>query len=236
MELKEIVAPSCKSLFIREFEDMILSGRLKAGDKLPSERDISVQMKIPRSVVSAGLAELEQKGFVTINPRKGTIVADYMRSGNLQTLAAITEFNGGYFDKRTFESIMELRMLIEPYCAYLAAKNRTDADIEHMEEALLKAENASNLDEVLKYRDEFHSGMYCASNNTIFPLIYNAFKEVNHTFAVTVFYTLGMESKSFGIRELLDAIRDRDCERARECKINMDKIVMETLRSKYFSA
>ena len=44
MKFGEIVAPSMKQLFINRIEDLILSGELKPGEKLPSERELADEM------------------------------------------------------------------------------------------------------------------------------------------------------------------------------------------------
>lgn len=40
MRFKEIVAPTIKELFVQQIEKMILSGQLRPGDRIPSERDL----------------------------------------------------------------------------------------------------------------------------------------------------------------------------------------------------
>ena len=55
MKYGEIVAPTIKELFIQRIEDMILSGELKPGDKLPSERELADEMKIGKTIVHEGI-------------------------------------------------------------------------------------------------------------------------------------------------------------------------------------
>ena len=58
MKYGEIVAPTIKELFIQRIEDMILSGELKPGDKLPSERELADEMKIGKTIVHEVIREL----------------------------------------------------------------------------------------------------------------------------------------------------------------------------------
>ena len=51
LEFGQIVAPTIKELFIERIEGMILSGTLKPGDRLPSERELAEQMKISKTIV-----------------------------------------------------------------------------------------------------------------------------------------------------------------------------------------
>ena len=63
--ISKISTPSLKDLFVKELENKILSGELKVGDKLPSERELASSMQVSRAVVNAGIAELEQKVFLS---------------------------------------------------------------------------------------------------------------------------------------------------------------------------
>ena len=65
MKFNQIIAPSMKELFIKEIEALILSGQLKVGEKLPTERELADEMKISRTIVNLGLSELKNKGLST---------------------------------------------------------------------------------------------------------------------------------------------------------------------------
>lgn len=86
MQFQKISTPSLKDLFVKELENKILSGELKVGDKLPSERELASSMQVSRAVVNAGIAELEQKGFLIIKPRIGTFVENFYKNGTLEIL------------------------------------------------------------------------------------------------------------------------------------------------------
>ena len=89
MEFKKLNAPSLKELFVSELQNMILSGKLEIGAKLPPERELANSMHVSRAVVNAGISELEKMGFLVVKPRIGTFVEDYRKNGTLDTLVAI---------------------------------------------------------------------------------------------------------------------------------------------------
>ena len=99
MEFAKLSAPSLKDLFVQQLQGMILSDELPMGTQLPPERELAQQMQVSRAVVNGGLAELAQQGFLEVRPRQGTFVADYRRKGNLSTLIAIMEYQGGVLGK-----------------------------------------------------------------------------------------------------------------------------------------
>lgn len=94
MKFGEIIAPSIKELFIQKIEGMILSGALKPGERLPTERELADEMNISKTIVHEGIRELSRLGFLDVVSRKGVTVADYAQNGNLDTLMAIMKYNG----------------------------------------------------------------------------------------------------------------------------------------------
>ena len=109
MKFGEIVAPSIKELFIQKIEGMILSGALKPGERLPTERELADEMNISKTIVHEGIRELSRLGFLDVVSRKGVTVADYAQNGNLDTLMAIMKYNGGYLNPQTAKSLLDVR-------------------------------------------------------------------------------------------------------------------------------
>ena len=86
MDFRPIVAPSIRELFIQQLEGAILSGQLKPGDRLPTERELADTMHISKTVVHEGLRELHRLGFLDIASRRGVTVADYAQTGSLEKI------------------------------------------------------------------------------------------------------------------------------------------------------
>lgn len=63
MKFGEIIAPSIKELFIQKIEGMILSGALKPGERLPTERELADEMNISKTIVHEGIRELSPSWF-----------------------------------------------------------------------------------------------------------------------------------------------------------------------------
>lgn len=112
MGFQQIQAPTLRELFVDQVIGMIFSGELRVGDRLPSERELSEQMHISRSMVHTGLEDLERMGFVRMEPRRGNYIEDYARHGNFETLMALGKY-GGQFDHAIESSLVEARDAIE---------------------------------------------------------------------------------------------------------------------------
>lgn len=206
MEFKEIVAPTMKELFVDEIEGKIISGELKPGDKLPTERELEKKMKVSKTIIHSGLAELASKGFVEIIPRTGTFVSDYIRKGNLGVLSSIMRFNRGKLDMKTFESLMIFRLNMDQECAALAAINRTDSDLKILSNLYQQIMVCEDYREMVQLKLDFHHAMYCATGNTIYPLVVNSFQQLSYTFNEIVFRHFGYQMGRAYMDELMDAI------------------------------
>lgn len=182
MEFGQIVAPTIKELFVERIEGLIFSGALKPGDKLPSERDLAEQMKISKTIVHLGLEDLARTGFINVTPRRGTVVADFAETGNLETLNAILRYNGGKLDRQMVVSIVELRSAIEGGALIRLGRNHSQQDMEELREMMRQFEEASRLSPdipaVAAALARFHYKICTLSGNQLFPLIMNAFRGV----------------------------------------------------------
>ena len=125
-----ISAPSLTDLFVQQVENMILSGELAVGEQLPPARDLSLRMGVSRTVISAGLVELEKLGFVEVRPRQGVFVCDYRRKGSVETLVAIMRYNGGALRRNEVRSLLEVRDALECLCLRLVLENCGLAELE----------------------------------------------------------------------------------------------------------
>ena len=130
MNFEQLYAPSLKELFVQKLQGMILSVELPMGEKLPSERELCQQMGVSRAVVNGGITELARQGFLEVRPRKGAYVADYRRDGNMETLMAIMDYNGGMLGKEEIRSILEVRWGLEQMTLHRVIDNASDEQLE----------------------------------------------------------------------------------------------------------
>lgn len=178
MEFDKLYAPSLKELFINQLQDRILSGDLPSGTKLPAERELCAQMRVSRAVVNAGIAELARQGFLEVRPRQGTYVADYRRTGNMDTLMAIMRYNGGVLGHDEIRSILEVRWGLEQMAIARAIDYGSDAALEALEAHVnaLGTMPHPSPSQAAEIAFRFHHEMTLCGGNSILPLIYSSFK------------------------------------------------------------
>ena len=215
--LQPLKADSLKDVFVERFEELILSGKISIGQKLPSERELAVQLGVSRPVVHEGLVELETRGLVTMKPRVGTVVNDYRREGSLTLLNSLVNYHQGKLEEHFFDSILDMRNLFELETARLAALNRDDTHLREFEEILEKEKNVprSDIDAIVELDFRVHHLVALASGNVIYSLLINSFREVYTNLTTEFFGDQTMTELVFSYHfELFKAIRDSEPENA----------------------
>jgi DNA-binding FadR family transcriptional regulator len=103
----------------------IVSGEFAAGSQLPNEADLAARLSVSRGGVREAIKALAAKGLVEPRPRLGTRVLD-RSDWNLMDRDVI-DWHGHAADIAFLNDLMELRLMVEPGAARLAAE-RADAD------------------------------------------------------------------------------------------------------------
>lgn len=178
MEFKKLNAPSLRELFVNELQNMILSGKLEIGSKLPPERELAESMKVSRAVINSGIAELEKKGFLVVRPRIGTFVADYHRDGSLDTLVAIMNYNGGVLKNREVKSVLEARIMFMVEATRFAIDRASDEELLGLQEYVYQMENCTDPEKTASLIFEFSHEIAYISGNTLLPLFFVSFRDL----------------------------------------------------------
>lgn len=178
--LEPLRVPSLKEACVQRLEELILSGELKIGERLPPEREFSARLGVSRPVLHEALVDLDAKGLVRIVPRRGVFVNDYRRSGSVAILASLLAYNNGELDPAFAQSLLDTRFLLEIETARLAALRRTDEHLREFRDLLAQEQEAACCDpQTLTDLDfDFHLLVAIASGNLIYPLLINSFKSV----------------------------------------------------------
>jgi len=178
--LQPIKTDSLKEVLVLRFEELILSGKIKIGQKLPSERELALELRVSRPVVHEGLVELASRGLVSLKPRFGATVNDYRKEGSITLLSSLVQYHKGKLEPELLESLLEMRMLMEPAFASQAAGNRTRKQIRefycHVEKEESTPHRRTQMITDLDF--EFHLLVAVASGNSIYPLLLNSFRPV----------------------------------------------------------
>ncbi len=214
MAFKKLSTPSLKEVFIHEVENMILSGELKIGDKLPPEREIVESMGVSLSVVTAGIAELESKGFVEIRPRQGVFVSDYIHKGSLETLVSLMRYNNGKLNRREVISLIETRIVLEQLMVSQVIKNGENGNIAALENYFDIMRSQEDYEAVANTVLDFIHAMSIQSDNILLPLLYHSFRAPMVGMYVRFMEKNGIAPVYDTAHTLLELVRARDAAQA----------------------
>lgn len=215
MAFKELVSPSLTDMFVRELEGMILSGELKKGEKLPTERELAVQMRVSTAVVNGGIRRLAERGFLRIAPRKGVFVADYVRTGNAATLEAILEYNAGHYQEDVLSALVDFRRIFEVRVTEDACIWRTEEHLNNLREILAQIEKGDSASALGELAYAFHHEIAIASGGLVRPLLIASFRSAYVSAYRTVLSFSGDKRDLHGhFMKLYDCIERRDPEQA----------------------
>jgi GntR family transcriptional regulator, transcriptional repressor for pyruvate dehydrogenase complex len=150
---------------IAQIRDSILSGKLKPGDRLASEKELTEQFGVSKATMREALRVLEVMGLIGI--RKGISGGAFVAEVDMRTtIHSIVNFM--HFQSVSIREITMLRYLIEPTVAQIAATRLTEKDVRNLKR-LLHEDIASGETEVSK-EISFHRYLARMSENTILVL------------------------------------------------------------------
>ncbi len=175
MEFQKLYAPSLKDLFTRQIEDMILSGKLEIGSQLPSERELSEQLNVSRTVVHAGIAEMVGKGFLEVRPRIGIFVNDFKRQGKVGAILSIMTYNKGSLRKAEIRSILEIRKAFDLLAVEDIIQKASDEEIDSLYPYLQALSLAKDPCACANALFTFYHEFCLITQNSLLPIIYSSF-------------------------------------------------------------
>ena len=199
---------------VAQIETRILNGELRPGEKLPAERELAEQFEVSRTVIREAMKALTQSGLVVIQPGRGTFVTD--STSNVVRHSFDMLVRAG--NETGVEDLLEVREILEPAIAALAAVRATDEDILAMEEAAQAMDLALDDPETFVEADlDFHLALAHGSHNTLIPVLIDTLVELlreNRKRAASV--DGGLQRGQAYHKIILEAIEQQDAEAARD--------------------
>ncbi len=207
----------------------IVAGRYAAGAKLPTEDDLARKLGVSRPSLREGLKALARKGLIESRTRRGTITLgrerwDVLDSDVLRWTAASPP------DHAFLLSLVELRAIMEPAAARLAASRATPQQILAIERAYQGMVDSLPQDVAACHQHDlaFHRSIFAACSNAILQRVYDAISAL----LLTLFRasTQARESYENSLAEhgaVAIAIRRRQPEEAEKA---MHKLLAGTVR------
>lgn len=161
---------------IDQIKEMIILGKLKKGDKLPSERELVEQLKVSRTSIREAFRALEIIGLLECRQGEGNFIKENFENTFFEPLSIIF-----MLQKSNPKDIIEIRKIIEVGAASLAAQRITEEEIKELGELIYKIKNSSDENLNVDLDKIFHYKVAQASKNFILLNIINSCSSLINT-------------------------------------------------------
>lgn len=154
---------------VAQFLEGVKTGTLTSGTKLPTERELADRFSVGRPVIREALRSLASLGIIEIKHGLGSFVSEHVYSSYLYA----TAFSEGWKTNAVME-LMEVRKVIEPILAKMAAERASDEDVAEITRVLERQRAITVLDtaerQMAFHREDvnFHLAVARAAGNKMF--------------------------------------------------------------------
>jgi GntR family transcriptional repressor for pyruvate dehydrogenase complex len=199
---------------VQQIEDSILKGALKPGDQLPAERELAQRFGVSRTAVREAVKVLREKGMVEAYSGRGTFITDGTSQAIRQSLDRMIKI--GQPEGSTH--LVEVREILEPGIAALAATRAEDAHLAAMREAIAVMDRAGKDPDAFIEADlDFHLALAEAAANPLILSLIDSIVGLLREQRMGIFYVDGgPERGQFHHKRILEAAENHDAEKARE--------------------
>lgn len=209
----------------RQLQDLISSGALEAGQRLPSERDLAERFEVSRPTIREAMIALEISGAVEVRSGSGV----YVLGRGDKTVKVSVEDAPGPFE------ILEARRVIESEACALAAERISDQQLDRLAELLAAMEQENQQEDAAEKADQqFHDCIaQAAGNSAICATVGWLWELRNDSEISTRFFQRIREEGVRPIiadhRAILEALQQRDPAAARQAMISHLQRVIDNL-------
>jgi GntR family transcriptional repressor for pyruvate dehydrogenase complex len=190
----------------RQIERLILA-KMKPGDKLPAERELSEMFRVSRSSIRDAIRSLELVGLVEPRQGVGTVVREITAETLVNPLSNVL-----VRQRQLVSELLDVRKMLEPPLAARAATHASDDEIAEMEDILQRqAEKMAKGELAVEEDSEFHYAIAMASGNSVVLKVLDLLMDLLRATREKSLQVEGRPQKSIGgHRRILAAIKKRD--------------------------
>jgi len=203
------------SLITDKIKHSIFSGQYKPGDRLPSERELALQMKVGRSAVREALRTLETSGMVHIKQGAdgGIFVCQPSSSMLTRPLADLFRLNSV-----TLENLIEAGLIFEKNVLELVMRGHGPNDYQHLEATVKSAfQKLRRRERIVEENLLFHTALAGMCKNPIVTSVMSALNVFIGAFVKPLHPPLSYERKILeGHRDILEEMKRGDLAKAKD--------------------
>lgn len=199
---------------VKQIEESILKGALKPGDQLPAERELAQQFGVSRTAVREAVKTLREKGLVEAYSGRGTFVTN----GTSQAIRQSLDFMMRIGQQDGLAHLAEVRQILEPEIAVLAASRVQEQHLATMREAVAVMDQAlRDPDAYIEADLDFHLSLAEAAENPIILSLIDSIVGLLREQRLRIFYVEGgPERGQYHHKRILEAVEQRNADRSRD--------------------
>ena len=199
---------------VKQIEESILKGALKAGDQLPAERELAQQFGVSRTAVREAVKTLREKGLVESYSGRGTFITN----GTSQAIKQSLDFMMRIGQQDGLAQLAEVRQILEPEIAALAASRVQEQHLAMMREAVAVMDEAlRDPDAYIEADLDFHLALAEAAENPIILSLIDSIVGLLREQRLRIFYVDGgPERGQYHHKRILAAVERHDADGARD--------------------
>ncbi len=199
---------------VQQIEESINSGQLKLGDQLPAERELAQQFGVSRTAVREAVKTLREKGLVEAHPGRGTFITNSSSHSIWHSLDRMIREG----QPQAMVHLVEVREILEPEIASLAAMRANKDDLAAMREAVEVMDNTKKDPEAFIEADlDFHLALAEAASNPLILYLIDSIVGVLREQRMGIFAVEGgAERGQYHHKKILESVEHRDARGARE--------------------
>lgn len=146
---------------ILRIKEMLLSGELRPGDRLPPEKELSEKLGLSRNSLREAVKALELIRVLDVRRGDGTYVTSLEPRLLLEAIGFVVDLHADSSVLKLFE----VRRILEPAAAALATRHAADADLEELRAMVAAVEAGTSVEELVAHDLEFHGRIGDLSGN-----------------------------------------------------------------------
>lgn len=199
---------------VEQIEQSVQKGDLKPGDQLPAERELAQQFGVSRTAVREAVKALREKGLVEAYPGKGTFITSGSSNPMRQSLDRMLK--SGQTDATS--SLVEVREILEPEIAALAALRATEENLNSLREAVAVMDAAKrDPDAYIEADLDFHLELAEAAANPLILSLIDSIVGILREQRMRIFEVDGGPDRGqHHHKKILEAMEHQDAQGARE--------------------
>ena len=213
----------------KQLVSLIANGRLKPGEKLPSERDMAADMGVSRQSIREAINKAKTVGLIEVRQGGSTVVVSSIKEHLKTPLAIILEEQA----EKILE-FLDIRKLFESWCAEKAAAAAKPADLRTMLDLLQRMEELQPGEAAWEKADlSFHSAIAAASHNLIAIHIMEGLKSSFNSYFKAKKFALGPDRKDLLHQQhqgVFMAIKQKNQQAAKDRMLEHLEYVEEVIR------